>query len=210
MSNELEPLLICQSDFDCIAQVAQSCDWDQLSKYIREQQNLSLLARIGFCVFDKLLRWKQGFCMDNGERSCTEQETDVLKHLWIGGRYKSCNGELKMHFGLKRVLIHWSYGAYAYRHSLVDTPFGVVQKVHQDSVPVDPKDLSKMNTEHRNNAEYYFEMTKDYLCSVKNCPVLVDCNICDCNNDCNCMCNHCKKKGTQQRRGVKLYKISKD
>src|SRR5690606_36347080 len=89
-------------------------------------------------------------------------------------------------FGLKRMLVHYYYGAYIYRHGYVDTPFGVVQKMNQDSVPAPLKELKSMNIEHRSNAEYYWKLTKDFLCSVKDCEALADCNICDCISDCKC------------------------
>jgi hypothetical protein len=207
-NRELEPLLICKEDFESIVQISKSCDWDQLTQYIREQQNLSLLDKIGPCLFDKLLKYCQGYAIKGESGTCSEQEEDVLRHLFIGGRYKACDGETKMHFGLKRSLVHWAYGAYMHKHSFVDTPFGVVQKLNQDSVPVDPKELKNIDIEQRSNAEYYFKLTKEYLCSVKNCEVIKDCNICDCITDCSC--KHCKNEArTKQRRGVKLKNISK-
>lgn len=209
-NRELEPLLISQDDFSCVTQVARHCDWDQLSMYIREQQNLSLLPKIGACLFDKLLRYCQGFCIEGETGSCSDKETDVLKHLFVGGRYQACDGEIKMHFGLKRSLIHWSYGAYIYRHGIIDTPFGAAQKISESSLPIKLEDLAKVNLEQRNNADFYFKLTKEYLCSVKDCPVLIGCNICDCIKD--CKCHTCCKKSdakTQQNRGLRFKNISK-
>lgn len=207
----LEPLLIDQSDFDCVTQVARHCDWDQLSMFIREQQNLSLLPKIGACLFDKLLSYCQGYSIKGDIGSCGQEERDVIKHLFIGGRYLACDGKtIKMHFGLKRVLVHWAYGAYIYRHGIVDTPFGPVQKINQDSVPIDLKELSKVNIENRSNAEFYFEMTRDFLCSIKDCEAIKDCNICDCIKD--CRCNTCCNKingSTLQRRGLKIKTITR-
>lgn len=210
-NRQLEPLLISKSDFGQVVQVAEHCDWDQLTMYIREQQNLSLLPKIGACIYDKLLRYCQGYCIEGESGSCTEQETDVLRHLFIGGRYVACDGQIKMHFGLKRSLVHWAYGAYIYRHGVVDTPFGAIQKLSNSSVPVNIEELAKINKEQRFNAEKYFQLTKDYLCSVKDCPVLASCNICDCIKDCKCdyCCNKAVGK-TQQNRGLRFKNISKN
>lgn len=205
MRRDLEPVIICKDDFECVGQVAKSCDWDQLCIYIREQQNLSLLPKIGQCLFDKILKYCQGWFLKT--ESCQEDEYDILKHLFLGGRYTACDGTSRIHFGLKRVLVHWTYGAYIYRHGLIDTPFGVVQKVNQDSIAAPLKDLEKINIEQRNNAEYYWRLTRDFLCSVKDCPELADCNICDCIKD--CACHVCKKGATLQRRGSKFSNISK-
>lgn len=205
--SRLEPLLICQDDFDCVGQVAKHCDWEQLCIFIREQQNLSLLPKIGQCLFDKIVKYCQGWFQAGEMGSCQESERDILKHLFLGGRYKACDGTTKVHFGLKRVLTHWSYGAYMYRHGIMDTPFGAVQKVHQDSIPVDLKYLEKINTEQRNNAEYYWQLTKDYICSVKDCQELLECDICYCIKDCKCQV--CKIGKTLQRRNSKFKNISK-
>lgn len=207
---QVEPLLITKEDFKCIGQVAEHCDWETLCTYIREQQNLSLLPKIGYCLFDLLMRYCEGWCVEGAINSCDEYETQVLKHLWIGGRYKACDGTIKVHFGLKRSLVYWSYGAYLYRHGVVDTPFGAVQKLNQDSVPVDIDVLNTINKEQRTNAERFFQMTKDYLCSVKDCSPISECKVCDCISD--CACNTCKKgeKGrTLQRRGIMFSNISK-
>lgn len=207
--NNLEPIIICKHDFECVGQVAKHCDWEQLCIYIREQQNLSLLPKIGQCIFDKLLKYCQGWFVKGEMGSCHEQEADVLKHLFLGGRYIACDGTSKVHFGLKRVLVHWSYGAYVYRHGYVDTPFGVVQKINQDSIPAPMNELQRLNTEQRNNAEYYWKLTKDFLCAYKDCEALADCKICDCIQD--CKCTSCKNggKGTEQRRGPRFQNITK-
>lgn len=206
MKNNFEPVILCEDDFKGIVQVSSHCDWNQLCFYIREQQNLSLLPKIGQCLFDKILKYSQGWFLKSNP--CQEDEADILKHLLLGGRYQACDGSSKIHFGLKRVLVHWVYGAYVYRHGIVDTPFGVVQKVNNDSIPIDVTILKNLNIEHRNNAEYYWSLTKDFLCSVKDCPELADCNICDCIKD--CRCSTCSKKtNTLQRRGSKFSNISK-
>src|SRR5690606_22584254 len=96
------------------------------------------------------------------------------------------------------------------RHGIVDSTHGVVQKINQDSVPIDLETLKKINTEHRNNAEYYFQMTKDYLCSVKDCAPISQCNVCDCVKDCLCnSCKKCKEGRTLQDRGYTFKNITK-
>lgn len=204
--SDKEPLLISKEDFACIGQVAKHCDWEQLSIYIREQQNLSLLPKIGQCLFDLMIKHVEGWCLEPKE--CDDTNDGVIDHLWNGGRYTSCDGSVKLHFGLKRSLVHWAYGAYVLRHGLVDTPFGMVKKLNQDSIPVEDKLLESLNREHRSNAEYYYAMTRDYICSVKSCDVINECYQCGCS----CQCGHCKDGGgaTLQRRGSTFKNISKN
>lgn len=192
----METLLIEKSDFACIGQVAEHCDWDQLCIYIREQQNLSLLPKIGQCLYAKLYDY-----LNN------EEGAENLDALWNGGKYTGCNGSESVHFGLKRMLVHYAYGAYIYRHGYVDSPFGVVQKVHQDSIPAPLKELKSLNLEHRNNAEYYWGMTKDYICSMSKESPFDDCYSC---GSCSCRCGHCSgNKRTLQNRGMRFKNIEK-
>lgn len=206
MSCPVEPLLICKDDFKCIGKIAKTCDWEELCIYIREQQNLSLLPKIGHCLYDLLIRYEQGWCV-----SGTYEGQDIVKHLFCGGRYVACDGTTKVHFGLMRSLVHWSYGAYILEHGIQDTPFGAVQKLNQDSVPADPSILKNRNITHRSNAEHYFNLTLDYLCTVKDCDPIAACNICGCIKDCSC--SHCKGLGkghTQQRRGIAFNNVSRE
>lgn len=160
MDCSLEDLLIDKADFDCIGQVAKHCSWDQLCVYIREQQNLYLLPKIGYCLFSKLM----------------QNETDpIVQKLLCGGEYVGCNGIVKYQFGLKRVLVHASYASYIYRHGFIDTPFGVVQKLNQDSLPTPIAELKGIKNEHYTNAELYFEGVKDYICTIKTNDLFKDC-----------------------------------
>lgn len=198
MACNLEPLLIDKADFDCIGQVAKHCDWDQLCIYIREQQNLSLLPKLGQCL------WNVIMCHESGECVYEPDCELIYENLICGGNYIGCDGQNKIHFGVKRMLVHYAYGAYVYRHGYQDTPFGVVQKINQDSVAAPLNELRALNTEHRNNAEYYWEMTKGFLCSIKDVCPFSQCIEC-----CDCKCDHCKGRKTKQDRGLTFFNVSK-
>lgn len=191
-SCNLETLLITREDFNCVGQVAKHCDWDQLCIYIREQQNATLLPKIGFCIYKAIIN---------------NQNNEIINTLLCGGEYLSCNGGTKYHFGIKRALIHWSYGAYIYRHSYIDTPFGVVQKVNENSMPAPINELKIINNEQVNLGNGYFEMVKDYLCSIKSNEIFKDCNFCDCD----CECNTCKGIGSKtfNKRTIQIENIRK-
>lgn len=211
MSCELEPLLVDRLDFDCIGQVAKHCDWDQLCVYIREQQNLSLLPKLGQCLYNMIACWKiYRDCVDSGDLGCddcgyTPEQLTTIENIFCGGMYTACDGTMKRHFGVKRMLIHYAYGAYIYGHGYQDTPVGVVQKANQDSLPAPLNELRNIDKKNRNSAEYYWEMTKDYLCTLKDVSPFGEC-ICDCG--CSCSCKHCQGK-TKQNRGVNFKNISK-
>jgi len=184
MSCDKEHLMICQEDFSCIAQVATHCDWDALCPFVRERQNLDLIGLLGNSFYLDVLNNK---------------DDDAYSDLLCGSEYEGCDGSTKMHFGLKRALVHYSYGAYVYRHGFVDTPYNVVQKQIQDSIPVPTDELRKLRREHREMAFSFWEMTLDYLCKNKETFPLF--NSCDCSSCCdNCadesFCGECKVCGS--------------
>lgn len=165
----LEENLITKSDFEFIGQVAKHCNWEQLTIYIREQTNLWLIPKIGYSLVNLIAK---------------NPDNELLTKIWCGAEY-ICGGKSKVHFGLKRVLVHASYGAYIFRHGYTDTASGVVQKINQDSMPAPINELKSIMNEHYRNAEIYLEMTKDYICSIKNEEIIknsiqVDCKDCGC------------------------------
>ena len=182
---DLEDNLISKPDFDCVGQVAKHCNWEQLCVYIREQTNLWLIPKVGYCLISKI----------------KENETDEFyKKIWCGCDYE-CNGEKKIHFGLKRVLIHASYGAYIYRHGYIDTAVGVVQKLNQDSIPAPINELKSIMNDHYRNADIYFDLVKEYLCTIINDERLKDCLNINCNG-CGCGSNNQATTKTQNRGSI--------
>lgn len=155
----IEENLITKADFECIGQVAKHCNWEQLCIYIREQTNLWLIPKVGYGLISKIVE---------------NQDNDVIKKIWCGSEYQ-CGNQSKVHFGLKRVLIHAAYGAYIFRHGYIDTAIGVVQKINQDSVAAPINELKSIMNEHYKNAEIYLKMVNEYLCTVKNEEILKDC-----------------------------------
>lgn len=186
----IEDNLIEKSDFECIGQVAKHCNWDHLCVFIREQTNLWLIPKVGYCLIKQITE---------------NQESEIIKNIWCGSEYE-CNGKTKVHFGLKRVLIHASYGAYIFRHGYIDTAVGVVQKINQDSVAAPINELKSIMNEHYKNAEIYLDMVKDYICSIKNEEIIKDCIQFDCKN---CGCGSENNKTDIQTRSPFGSNISK-
>lgn len=162
----LENIWIDKSDFDCIGQVAKHCDWDQLCVFIREQKNLFIIPKIGYCLV-KIID--------------ANPSDETVQKLLCGGEYEKPDGTPGYFFGLKRVLTHASYAAYIFRHGMVDTPFGVVQKLNQDSLPTPLNELRSIKNEHYNNALLYMDDFKAFLDTFKDVPLLSDCFENSCN-----------------------------
>jgi len=174
MTCDLEDLLVLKEDFSCIAQIATHCDWDALCQFTRERQNIDILNLLGNAFYLDVL---------------TNKDDAAYQDLMCGSTYKDCDDNDIIHFGLKRVIVHYAYAAYIYRHGFVDTPYAVVQKKSQDSLPVSTKDLMILRNENRKMADNYWQTTHHYLCQNSDKFTLFntcDCKPCSCSGDCNC------------------------
>jgi len=171
MACDLEDLFVIEEDFSCIAQIATHCDWDALCQFTRERQNIDILNLLGNAFYLDVL---------------TNKDDPDYQDLMCGSTYKDCDDNDVIHFGLKRVLVHFAYAAYIYRHGFVDTPYSVVQKQSQDSLPVSTTDLKTLRNENRLLADNYWKMTHNYLCQNQETFSIFnpcDCKDCDCDNE---------------------------
>lgn len=179
MSFNITPFWIDETDIDIIAPISQNCAWDTLSVYIREQQELYILPKIEYCFFNAIQE--------------NPTDTEVLKVL-NGSTYDHF-GIIKYQFGLKRVLAHLTYGVYVFRKGYVDTPFGVVQKLNQDSVPAPITELKSIKSEHHNIASNYMTNVMEYVNTLYGKGVFIDCK--------------CEGKGSiEVNRGIKLVNVT--
>lgn len=173
----METLLINEACYDHyfsgVVDVSEKCKYDSIKQFIRERQHIDIYTLLGSTFYVDVL--------DN-------IDSESYKTLFEGGTYEDCNKNKKIHFGLLRVLTHYAYAAYIYRHSMKDTPFGVVIKSHNDSIPVPTSELRNLHDENRTIAHNYWLGVKEYLCSNKDtfsnysCGDDKDCNVCSSNS----------------------------
>ena len=160
MENSINNVWVELSDFECVGQIGIHCNWNQLCVYIKEQKNLFILPKIGYCLV-KLID--------------ENPEDEVISKLLNGGEFENKNGIKDYFFGLKKVLCHASYASYIFRHSSIDTPFGMVQKVNQDSLPVPLNELRSLKNEHYTNAIMYMDKFNAFLDTLRQEDILKDC-----------------------------------
>jgi hypothetical protein len=165
-------LIVNETDFENVRQVAKHCSYDALKPYIRERQNIDLIDLLGRAFYFDVVKNKT--------------EANYVE-LLDGSEYTDCNKHEVQHFGLKRVLIHYAYASYVIEHGYTDTAFGVVQKLGEDSVPVPMVELRNLHDRNRRLAYDYFKMTKDFLCNNKDKFALFnkDCSDCLCTDKLN-------------------------
>lgn len=165
----MEQLLITKADFESIRQIATHCSYDVLTPFIIERQNLDLTDKLCAPFYFDILK-----------------NTSNYNDLLNGCGYTDCNGNNVYHFGLKRALIHFAYASLVMDGNFKHTPFGMVQKMHEDSMPVESVDLKKIHDRNRRIGNSYLDMTIDYICKNKEEYPLYT-------KKCSCNCASCSK-----------------
>lgn len=160
----MEVLLITETDFQNVRQVAKHCTYDALIPYIRERQTLDFITFLGNAFYTDIL---------------TNKALPDYVNLLEGSQFTDCNGDTVQHFGLKRVLIHLAHAAYLIESGYVSTPLGMVQKIGNDSIPVPIRELTNLHNRNRRIGTDYLEMTKNFICQNKDKFPLYKGN-CDC------------------------------
>lgn len=182
-----DSLIIGFDDFNCIADVATHCDIDKLCHHITEAQEVHLSKKIGWELMEDII---------------ANLSADNYKDLLCGSSFEYC-GKKEKHFGLKRVLVYYSYALYKYSGNYIDTAYGTVYKSVEDSVPVDDNILTKIRNEYFNLANEYWKNVEKYLCLNKDIFTSFD----DCNCSCNCgKCNDKTELGQSRLRKIKTFK----
>ena len=178
--------------FEGVLQVSEHCAWDVLLNYIRERQRTDITSLLGSCFYVEVLQ---------------NIENPVYQDLLNGGVYEDNEGKSKIHYGLRTILAHLAYAAYAYRGGMVDTPFSFVQKRMQDSIPVPINELRNIHDENRAIANDYWKLTQEYLCDNKELFENFDSKDCasyGCNDD-----DSCESGGLKSHRTAKMTIIRK-
>lgn len=156
-------LLITRQDFtDNHRNISQS-DFNSgiLNQNISDAQFMDVQKLMGVDFYDDLIR-------NNADAN--------YQALLIKGEY-SYNGKIYTNYGLKAVIVFYSYSRYILTGSSVDTPFGFVTKESQHSTPVSKetkKSIFKMNQQiaynYWENVALFLERNKeDYPLWKNNC-----------------------------------------
>ena len=196
------PKLIQRDDFIGVVNISEHCaEGDEiLNQFIEERQNLDFTELLGNCFYNEILE---------------NRNSADYANLLDGGTY-TVDGKKRRHYGLRRVLVHFAFGAYVYRGGMVDTPFSVVQKQSEDSIPVPTTELRNLRDENRRMGYSYWKMTFDYLCNARK----DDSTVFPCFEDCDCPvectgcgdsdCNSCKGRKPDRTRSHRVKVIRKN
>lgn len=214
-----ENILIEQSDFECVGQVAKHCDLPKLCIAIGEAQEFDLSEL--FCdfwneiidIWDEIDLYQIALaeyeaCIDEGDEECVEPEEpsnyDLKLNLICGGSFESCGGKVRNHLGIKRILVYYSYARYTLINPINDTPNGGVTKTNDFSIPTPLKELQSVADRYRTMGYESYKKTLNFICSNRQSFTFDG----DC-KECGCTCERCNGRTKAKGYGFKGSIISK-
>lgn len=137
--------LITRNDIAQVRQISNTPNDAKLNEMIIDAQMLDLQPLLGEIFFNKLVA------------SPTDYD-----ELLNGGAYE-LNGQSYINYGLKKVIVYFSYARYMMFGAVTDTPFSTVLKTNENSQPVDASTKKSIYTMNRDSAYQVWENVKNYL-----------------------------------------------
>jgi hypothetical protein len=157
-------LLINKNDFKEFKQISKGRDIELIEQYVTEAQDIDIRSLI--CdkfYFDILKNW----------------QLPAYQKLIHGETYTDEDGVEIEYKGLKPVLVYYAYSRYCMRGSVVDTPFGMVQKTNENSQPISGAEKRDMRDTSIHTALRYWLDVKKYLKEKEETfPKWSECNEC--------------------------------
>lgn len=155
--------------------VAKNIEPDRIAIYIGEAEKLDILPAIGAEMYQRfsqlgeiVVKGKDGtmgaLLTEDGENIYALSEGDLETNefkLLNGGYYTDRCGGLRHFEGIKTALAYLAYARLVRGQAAQVTPFGVVQKVGDDSTPVDSRGIAATASDaERIGREYLAESVR--------------------------------------------------
>mgnify|MGYP000010403074 CR=1 FL=1 len=157
-------LLINKNDFKEFKQLSKGVDIERIEQYITEAQDIDIRKLI--CddfYFDIIKNWQE----------------PAYKKLLHGETYTDADDIEREYKGLKTVIVYFAYSRYCMRGGVVDTGFGMVQKVNENSQAISGTEKRDMRDSSIQTALTYWVDVKTYLEEKKSTfPKWQKCNSC--------------------------------
>lgn len=143
-------LLITRSQLQQYKQVSNTPHDDKLNEQIRDAQLLDLQPILGENLYNKILA-----------------DTASYTALLDGGTYEY-EGVTYTNYGLRMVLSYFAYARYIYFGSQIDTPFSLVEKLNDNSRPVEQPQKKTIYQMNRDAAYQLWLNVENYLIRTNN------------------------------------------
>lgn len=137
--------LITRDDIAHYKQISKTPHNDKLNEQILDAQLLDLQPLLGESFFNKII-------------SAPDDYSDLLS-----GCVYEHDGISYTNYGLCMVLTYFAYARYIMFSSVIDTPFSVVEKLNDNSRPVDPTAKKTLYTLNRDAAHQVWQNVHNYL-----------------------------------------------
>jgi hypothetical protein len=137
--------LINRSDIARYKQIAKTPYDDKLHEQILDAQLLDLQPLMGESFFNKIIA-----------------QPDNYSNLLNGCVYEH-DGISYTNYGLSMVLTYFAYARYMMFSSVIDTPFSVVEKLNDNSRPVEASAKKTLYTLNREAAQQVWQNVHNYL-----------------------------------------------
>lgn len=164
-------LLISRTDIAKYRQISKTPNNDKLNEMILDAQMLDLQPLLGEKLYNKLVAAPKNYA-----------------ELLDGGVY-DYQGTSYTNYGLKMVLSYFTYARYMMFGSVTDTPFSTVEKLNNDSRPVEASTKKSIYQLNRDAAMQLWENVRNYLIRIDHPDFKKECN------------------ASAPSRGMKIYKI---
>lgn len=171
-------MLIDVDDIRKVRQIAKNIDSERVQIYIKEAEILDVLPRIGAEFYQKLsnigalvLTDEDKLVLSNNDSNIViESEYDLPINEWKflnGGYYLDSCGEKKRFEGVRSALCYFAYARFVRNHASQVTPFGVVNKMGDDSSMVSEKTIAAMAQEAQKIGDEYLDQALDFWKEVR-------------------------------------------
>jgi hypothetical protein len=146
---------ITEIDIKEVINVNNGCCKNDLELHLDRALETIIIPKIGYCFYKNIVN----------------NPSNEISIKIIDG----CEFLNTIHYGLKRAIIYFAYADYLLLKSYQDTPFGIVQKVHNDSLPVPINELNKIKSKYEDLAEFNLNKTICYIDTVRANELFSDC-----------------------------------
>ena len=174
-------MIITIDDIRKIRQIAGNINADRVNIYIREAELLDIEPVIGAELYEKLTNIGEIVLDDENTQLLDEtgdnaiivaDENDLPLNeykLLCGGYYEDCGGVKHRFEGIKTALAYFAYARFVRNHSTAVTPFGVVNKLGDESSNADSRQIAAVSADARRIGENYLTEAMKFWSIVESC-----------------------------------------
>lgn len=173
--------MITIDDIRQVRQIAANIKDERVEIYIREAELLDIepvigaelyeqLTNVGEIVLDEDNTALLDETGDNAIVVADENELPLNEYkLLNGGYYQDCAGVKHRFVGIKTALAYFAYARFVRNHSTAVTPFGVVNKLGDESSNADSRTIAAVSADARRIGESYLADAMKFWRIVEDC-----------------------------------------